>query len=187
MKKPIVIFSVIVLFGIVGATAYLFLTKKIGQKEEVAVSKQQFSNGDGYIFFESGVFSMNYPNWTKINYDTSAPDADKIKIAVSNNAGCNFFLKVKELPENESLQIYTDRVIEGMGDRLKILGNEVKEDRAFLDGEISVAEDVFMRNVSHVFKSGNVIYSAAFVAEKNIFTNACQPILNESVESVKLK
>jgi hypothetical protein len=186
MKKIILIISLVLIFILSGVVMYVLVFNKESSAPPTTL-KQEFSNGQPYAVYKENGFTMFYPAWTRLNFDTTAPEADKIKVAVSNIQGCTFFLKIKDLPEDQTLQAYTDQVIKNMGDRLSVSSNEVKEQEAFLDGEVKTEGDVTMRNISHVYKKGKTIYSLAFVAEKNAFANACQPVVDEVVKSVKLQ
>lgn len=189
MKSKILIFSLLAGFGIAAVAGYMMYSKNASTRSQAenALSSTPPDPEEKLITFEEDGFALTYPNWTKINYDTAVADADKIRVAVSGREGCSFFLKIKELPEGQTLQEYTDQVKKNMGDRLTVTSNDVKENEASLDGEVKMSGDVTMRNVSRVFKKGNKLFSLAFIAEKNAFSNSCTSVMNEVISSVKLK
>ncbi len=176
----------IVVVGIAGVSAYVLFGNKLEKKEETPV-KAEFSNGQVYAVYKDDTFKIAYPDWPKIDTKNIA-EADKIKVAVSNE-GCSMFVKEKTLPEGLTLETYTEKVIKDLGDRITVINKEVSENKASLDADIGMGlnNETKMRNISRVFKSGETVYSIAFVAEKSAFDASCGPLLNEVVGSVGVK
>lgn len=184
MKKNIIIFASVVAVGIIAVSAYVLLGNIISEKEEVP-TKKKLTYGDVYKTFENNEFQIAYPDWQQID-TKSLPDADKVKVAVSNNT-CSLFVKEKELPEGLTLETYTDKVVSDLGDRITVIKKEVSENKASLDADIVMDGKVTIRNISRVFQVGKTVYSIAIVAEKSTFDASCGPLVSEVVESVRVK
>jgi len=140
----------------------------------------EFSNGQLYSTFKTENFEIKYPNWPNIDKSKVA-GADAIKVAVAN-AGCNFIIKETTVAPDTTLSAYVDQAINGAGSSIKMNKKEITGDRGYLDGDVTMS-GVTMKNVSLEFKTGNNIYGIAFVAEKNNFSAACEPLVNEVSES----
>lgn len=143
----------------------------------------EFSNGQQYLTFKTNDFEVKYPNWPNIDTNKT-PGTDKFRVAVANE-GCNFIIKVSIVPPNTTLKAYAEKVISDSGTSIKINKKEINGDRAYLDGDV-IMGGVTLKNVSLEFKTNNNIYGLAFVAEKNKFSQVCEPLVNEVNNSVKV-
>jgi hypothetical protein len=145
----------------------------------------EFLNGQPYAIYQDEKFSVHYPDWQII--DTSQmPESEKIKISV-NNGNCSFFVKVKTIESGLTLDDYAKKVISGLGDSITVDVSEVQEHEAKLDATIDMGNGGIMRNVSRVFRIGDVLYSIVFVAPKADFSLICEPVMAETIGSVRVK
>lgn len=182
MKKTSLILPILII--LVGAIIVAFFLMKKDVQPQMSELPKEFSNGQPYAIFRTDRFEVKYPDWPNIDVRLQ-PDADKLKVAVSNE-GCNLFVKEKDLPDDLTLESYTEKVISDFGDKITVAVSEAKDGRASLDADIDMGSGAVMRNVSRVYQIGNTLYSIAFISEKTMFPNVCQPIFDEVVASVKV-
>lgn len=181
MKQKILRISLVLIIVASIIAGAIFLMNK---SETPPQTPKEFSNGQPYAVFRTDRFEVKYPDWPNIDVRLQ-PDADKLKVAVSSE-GCNLFVKEKDLPDDLTLESYTQKVISDFGDKITVATSDVKDGRASLDADIDMGSGAVMRNVSRVYQIGNTLYSIAFISEKTMFPNACQPIFDEVVASVKV-
>lgn len=185
MKKiPLILPILIILIALGTGSVFFFLNTKKDPQPQMSPLQKEFSNGQPYATFQTDRFEVNYPDWPKIDLDET-PDADKLKVAVSNE-GCNVFVKEKDLPEGMTLESYTEKVIKDFGDEIAVNVSEVKDGRASLDADIGMGNGAIVQNVSRVYQVGNTLYSVAFISGKVIFADVCGPIVEEVIASVRI-
>ena len=183
MKKIFPLIAVLLVICAGMALAIRFAGGNGGRKEAHTQRPGEFANGQPYLTFKTTDFEVNYPNWPNIDRGQTAK-TDNIQVAVAN-AGCNFIIKVSAVAPNTTLEASAEKVINAAGNSLKINKKEIKGNKGYLDGDVTMG-GVTLKNVSLEFKTGNNIYGMAFVAEKNSFSRACEPLVNEVDKSVKV-
>lgn len=181
MKQKILRISLVLIIVASVIAAALFLMKK---SETPPQTPKESSNEQVYATFQTDRFEVNYPDWPKIDVSGN-PDADRLKVAVSNG-GCNLFVKEKDLPDGLTLESYTEKVISDFGDKITVATSDVKDGRASLDADIDMGSGAVMRNVSRVYQVGNTLYSIAFISAKVLFSDVCEPVLNDVIASVRV-
>lgn len=151
------------------------------------VKPGEFANGQKYEIYKTDDFEIKYPYWPNID-KKNLLEPENVKLAVVN-AGCNFIVNVVSVPANTNFKDYTEKLAqeEIAKTKGKIITQNIKDDTAHFVGEITMG-NVTLRSVSYGYlTSKRQSYDIAFIAEKNQFETACQPFIDEVVESVKAR
>lgn len=178
-KLSLLVVLLVILAGIILAARYI--SGNSGIKEVHSQRPGEFANGQPYLTFKTNDFEVKYPNWPNIDKSKLAA-IDNIQVAVANE-GCNFIIKESVVSPNTTLEVYAEKAINASGNNLKINKKEINGNKGYLDADVTMG-NVTLRNVSLDFKTGNDIYGIAFVAEKNSFSKACEPLVDEVNKSV---
>lgn len=147
----------------------------------------EFSNGQRYEVWKTDDFEIKYPSWPNID-KKNLLEPQNIKLALAND-GCNFVISAIPIPANTSFKEFTEKRFQEQTAKFisKIITKDIKENTAYIDGELSMGNTT-LKSVSHgYFTSSRQSYSIGFIAEKSQFETACQPIIDDVIESVKIK
>lgn len=155
-----------------------------GQENKNTPKPDEFSNGQKYKIYKADKFEIRYPDWPNLDPKLIL-EPEKVKVAVSNE-GCNFLINVVSVPANATFKSYTEKLLQEQISKfdIKITTKDIKENNAFIDGEI-IMNNTTVRSVSYgYFTSKRESYGIGFIAEKSQFTKACATYVPLVIASV---
>ncbi len=140
-----------------------------------------------YEVYKADDFEVKYPYWQNID-KKNLLDPEKTKLAVTDGK-CNFVVTAIPVPTNTNFKDYTQKLVQEQitKTKSKVIAQDIKDNTAYMEGELNIGNTTLYSISYGYMTSKRQSYGIAFISEKSLFESACQPIINEVVESVKVK
>lgn len=190
MKKKIV-FVFVILLALCGLVITYFLFFKKGgtaTSSPTPSGKATSTPLPGSLklktFSENG-FSVSYPNWTVLDSQYLLEPA---KVAV-NSEGCSFIVTTKTLPAGTDFKSYIDKIVTEQLKQVSgtIIKREIGTKTSFFEGQYTIS-GVTLHSYSRGYLVGkDRLYSFAFIATEDTFSQVCKPLIENVLESVTIK
>ena len=143
--------------------------------------------GTSYEVYKADDFEVKYPFWQNVD-KKNLLDPEKTKLAVTDGK-CNFVITAIPIPNNTNFKDYTQKLAQEQIARTKskVIAQDIGDNTAYIEGELTMGNTT-LYSISYGYMTGKrQSYGIAFVAEKSLFESACRPIIDEVVESVRVK
>lgn len=137
--------------------------------------------------FTANDFSLSYPDWPIMN-PGAVLEPERTKVAVSN-AGCAVVMTMRPLTAGEDFRTELERLLSDQITQasVRILQKNITATSSHVEGEFRVQNNDIRSDQYGYVTSQRQFYSLVFAAEKSAFENACKPVIEATVKSVKVK
>lgn len=137
--------------------------------------------------FTADDISLSYPDWPTMNQNAIL-EPERTKIAVSN-AGCALVMTVRVLPLGQDFKTAIEGLLSDQTTQanVRVIQKDITKTSSHVEGEFStVGYEIHASQYGYV-TSKNQLYSIVFASEKNVFDEACKPVIAATIKSVKVQ